>query len=50
MRNAGVTKSIARQRIAVGCNWMCVPGFTAYFAGLSTEFRALVVEWFLKGM
>lgn len=26
MRNAGVTKTIARQRIAVGCNWMCVPG------------------------
>lgn len=26
MRNAGVTKKIARSRIAVGCNWMCVPG------------------------
>ena len=25
MRN-GVTKEIARKRIAVGCNWMCVPG------------------------
>ena len=25
MRN-GVSKEIARQRIAVGCNWMCVPG------------------------
>ncbi len=26
MRNIGVTKEIARKRIAVGCNWMCVPG------------------------
>ncbi len=26
MRNNGVTKKIARSRIAVGCNWMCVPG------------------------
>ena len=26
MRNEGVTKEIARKRIAVGCNWMCVPG------------------------
>ena len=26
MRNVGVTKEIARKRIAVGCNWMCVPG------------------------
>jgi len=26
MRNDGVTKKIARSRIAVGCNWMCVPG------------------------
>ncbi len=26
MRNAGVDKKIARSRIAVGCNWMCVPG------------------------
>jgi pyruvate-formate lyase len=26
MRNKGVTKEIARKRIAVGCNWMCVPG------------------------
>ncbi|MBO5200307.1 MAG: formate acetyltransferase [Clostridia bacterium] len=26
MRNLGVTKEIARRRIAVGCNWMCVPG------------------------
>lgn len=26
MRNHGVTKEIARKRIAVGCNWMCVPG------------------------
>ena len=25
MRN-GVSKEIARKRIAVGCNWMCVPG------------------------
>ena len=25
MRN-GVSKEIARERIAVGCNWMCVPG------------------------
>lgn len=25
MRN-GVSKSVARERIAVGCNWMCVPG------------------------
>ncbi len=25
MRN-GISKKIARQRIAVGCNWMCVPG------------------------
>lgn len=25
MRN-GVSKKIARERIAVGCNWMCVPG------------------------
>lgn len=25
MRN-GVSKDIARKRIAVGCNWMCVPG------------------------
>ena len=26
MRNKGVTKEVARNRIAVGCNWMCVPG------------------------
>lgn len=26
MRNRGVTKKDARNRIAVGCNWMCVPG------------------------
>ena len=26
MKNTGVTKAIARSRIAVGCNWMCVPG------------------------
>ena len=26
MKNTGVTKKIARSRIAVGCNWMCVPG------------------------
>ncbi|MGN0564118.1 MAG: pyruvate formate lyase family protein [Candidatus Heritagella sp.] len=26
MRNAGVDKKTARQRIAVGCNWMAVPG------------------------
>lgn len=26
MKNKGVTKEIARNRIAVGCNWMCVPG------------------------
>ncbi len=26
MKNEGVTKAIARSRIAVGCNWMCVPG------------------------
>lgn len=26
MKNNGVTKKIARKRIAVGCNWMCVPG------------------------
>lgn len=26
MKNKGVTKKIARSRIAVGCNWMCVPG------------------------
>ena len=26
MKNDGVTKEIARKRIAVGCNWMCVPG------------------------
>ena len=25
MRN-GIDKNIARERIAVGCNWMCVPG------------------------
>ena len=25
MKN-GVSKEVARQRIAVGCNWMCVPG------------------------
>ena len=25
MRN-GVDKETARERIAVGCNWMCVPG------------------------
>ena len=25
MKN-GVSKEIARKRIAVGCNWMCVPG------------------------
>lgn len=26
MRNRGITKKDARARIAVGCNWMCVPG------------------------
>lgn len=26
MKNDGVDKKIARNRIAVGCNWMCVPG------------------------
>lgn len=26
MRNEGVDKKTARDRIAVGCNWMCVPG------------------------
>lgn len=26
MRNNGVDKKTARERIAVGCNWMCVPG------------------------
>ncbi len=26
MKNKGVTKKNARDRIAVGCNWMCVPG------------------------
>ena len=26
MRNHGVDKKTARERIAVGCNWMCVPG------------------------
>lgn len=26
MKNDGVDKAIARKRIAVGCNWMCVPG------------------------
>ena len=26
MRNQGVDKKTARERIAVGCNWMCVPG------------------------
>lgn len=26
MRNNGIDKKIARKRIAVGCNWMCVPG------------------------
>ena len=26
MRNEGIDKKTARQRIAVGCNWMCVPG------------------------
>lgn len=26
MKNTGVSKAIARSRIAVGCNWMCVPG------------------------
>lgn len=26
MRNSGIDKKTARERIAVGCNWMCVPG------------------------
>lgn len=26
MRNEGIDKKTARERIAVGCNWMCVPG------------------------
>lgn len=26
MRNNGIDKKTARERIAVGCNWMCVPG------------------------
>ena len=26
MRNDGIDKKTARERIAVGCNWMCVPG------------------------
>ncbi len=26
MRNQGIDKKTARERIAVGCNWMCVPG------------------------
>ena len=26
MRNEGIDKKLARERIAVGCNWMCVPG------------------------
>lgn len=26
MKNRGVDKNIARERIASGCNWMCVPG------------------------
>lgn len=26
MRNTGIDKKTARERIAVGCNWMCVPG------------------------
>lgn len=26
MRNNGIDKRTARERIAVGCNWMCVPG------------------------
>jgi len=26
MKNAGVDKATARERIAVGCHWMCVPG------------------------
>ncbi len=26
MKNAGVTKADARKRIAVGCNWMAIPG------------------------
>lgn len=26
MRNAGIDKKTSRERIAVGCNWMCVPG------------------------
>lgn len=25
-KNKGITKEIARQRVAVGCNWMAVPG------------------------
>lgn len=26
MKNAGVTKTVARDRVASGCNWLCVPG------------------------
>lgn len=50
MRNVGVDKSIARQRIAVGCNWMAVPGKEYPMNDLVKINIAKVMEEALKDM
>ena len=49
MRN-GVSKEIARKRIAVGCNWMCVPGIEFPMNDTVKINIAKVMEEALKSM
>ncbi len=50
MKNTGVTKKIARSRIAVGCNWMCVPGIEFPMNDTVKINIAKVMEQALKDM
>lgn len=50
MRNAGVDKETARERIAVGCNWMAVPGKEYPMNDLVKINVAKVMEEALKDM
>lgn len=48
--NNGISKEIARKRIAVGCNWMCVPGIEFPMNDTVKINIAKVLEQALKSM